>query len=123
MGLHLLRKRKRKCNVFGKKNYIKYYYIIIKNNKFQQNQLNQNQSCDSVLSFSLTKKIMDRFEGIWPKKRIILCKQSYPANSLRALSSKSDCIYHFPIDLVSNGRPFGSKSIRKWKTQSDFGLI
>ena len=27
---------------------------------------------------------------------------------------KSDCIYHFPIDLEPNGRPFGSKSIGKW---------
>ena len=26
---------------------------------------------------------------------------------------KSDCIYHFPIDLGPNGRPFGSKSIGK----------
>ena len=27
---------------------------------------------------------------------------------------KSDCIYHFPIDLESNRRLFGSKSIGKW---------
>ena len=27
---------------------------------------------------------------------------------------KSDCIYHFPIDLEPNGRPFGSKSVGKW---------
>ena len=27
---------------------------------------------------------------------------------------KSDCIYHFPIDLESNGRTFGSKSTGAW---------
>ena len=27
---------------------------------------------------------------------------------------KSDCIYHFPIDLELNGRPFAFKSIGKW---------
>ena len=26
---------------------------------------------------------------------------------------KSDCIYHFPINLEPNGRSFGSKSIGK----------
>jgi len=36
---------------------------------------------------------------------------------------KSDCIYHFQIDLELNGRLFGSKLFRKWWIQSDFGLI
>ena len=27
---------------------------------------------------------------------------------------KSDCVYNAPIDLESNGRPFGYKSIGKW---------
>ena len=27
---------------------------------------------------------------------------------------KSDCIYHFPIDLERNRRPFGSKSTGNW---------
>ena len=39
------------------------------------------------------------------------------------INPKSDCIYHFPIDLEPNGRPFGSKSTGKWEVQSDFGLI
>ena len=30
------------------------------------------------------------------------------------IKPKSDCIYHFPIDLETNGRPFGYKSIGKW---------
>ena len=30
------------------------------------------------------------------------------------INPKSDCIYHFPIDLDPNGRPFVSKSIGKW---------
>ena len=38
------------------------------------------------------------------------------------IDSESDCIYHFPIDLEPNGRPFGSKSIGGWWMQSDFGL-
>ena len=29
------------------------------------------------------------------------------------IKPKSDCSYHFPIDLEPNGRPFGSKSIVK----------
>ena len=33
------------------------------------------------------------------------------------------CIYHAPIDLKPNGRPFGSKSIGKWYIQPDFCLI
>ena len=36
---------------------------------------------------------------------------------------KSDCIYHFPMDLEPNGIPFCSKSIGKCYVQSDFGLI
>ena len=27
---------------------------------------------------------------------------------------KSDCIYHFPIDLEPNGNPLGSNSIGRW---------
>ena len=30
------------------------------------------------------------------------------------INLKSGCIYHFPVDLDPNGRPFGSKSIGKW---------
>ena len=30
------------------------------------------------------------------------------------INLKSECIYHFPIDLEPNGRPFGSKLIGKW---------
>ena len=30
------------------------------------------------------------------------------------INPKSDCIYQFPINLESNGRLFGSKSIGKW---------
>ena len=30
------------------------------------------------------------------------------------INPKLNCIYHFPIDLEQNGRPFGSKSIGKW---------
>ena len=30
------------------------------------------------------------------------------------IKPKSDCIYHFPIDLELNGRAFGSKSIGNW---------
>ena len=36
--------------------------------------------------------------------REIFSKQYY-------INPKSDCIYHFPVDLNSSGRPFGSKSI------------
>ena len=41
---------------------------------------------------------------------------SYPNHNPRyqaCIYIKSDCIYHFPIDLEPNGRPFGSKSIGK----------
>ena len=38
----------------------------------------------------------------------LLTEKSYLINP------KSVCINHFPIDLETNGRPFGSKSIRKW---------
>ena len=31
-----------------------------------------------------------------------------------SLKPKSDCIYHFLIDLEPNVRPFGFKSIGKW---------
>ena len=34
-----------------------------------------------------------------------------------------DCIYHFPMDLEPNGRPLRYRSIGKFYTQSDFGLI
>ena len=27
---------------------------------------------------------------------------------------KSNCIYYFPIDLETNGHPFGSEPIGKW---------
>ena len=30
------------------------------------------------------------------------------------INPKSDCIYYIPIDLESNGRLFGSKSVGKW---------
>ena len=30
------------------------------------------------------------------------------------INLKSDCIYHFPVNLDPNGRPFGSKSTGKW---------
>ena len=30
------------------------------------------------------------------------------------IKPKSDCIYHFPIDLERNGIQFGSRSIGKW---------
>ena len=43
--------------------------------------------------------------------------------NLFEIKPKSDCIYHAVIDLDSNGRPFGSKSIGAWSIQSDFGLI
>ena len=36
---------------------------------------------------------------------------------------KSNCIYHFPIDLEPDGCPFDYKSIGKWLLQSDFALI
>ena len=31
-----------------------------------------------------------------------------------SINPKSDCIYHFPIDLDPNGCPNGSKLIGKW---------
>ena len=37
--------------------------------------------------------------------------------------TKSDCIYHFPIDLEPNGIQFGSKSIGKCSIHYDFSLI
>ena len=36
---------------------------------------------------------------------------------------KSNCIYHFTIDLAPNGSSFGSNSIGKWYIQYDFSLI
>ena len=44
-------------------------------------------------------------------------------NQLWFLSNQaqSDCIYHFPIEFVSNGISFGWKSVGKWYLQSDFG--
>ena len=44
-------------------------------------------------------------------------------NSDSWIRSKSDCIYHYPIDVEPNGIPFGSKSITiyrfmTWKLQS-----
>ena len=36
---------------------------------------------------------------------------------------KSDCFYHFLIDLTPNRIPFGSKSIGKWLIQSDIILF
>ena len=46
--------------------------------------------------------------SIPPRTQILFFSKSYQVNP------KSDCIYHFPIDLEPNGRPFGSKVIGKW---------
>jgi len=54
--------------------------------------------------------------GVGPTHREIFSKY--------LIKPKSNCIYHFPIDLEQKRtRPSGSKSIGKWKTQSDFVLI
>ena len=37
--------------------------------------------------------------------------QFYYTEKSYQINPKSDCIYHFPVDLEPKGRPFGSKSI------------
>ena len=53
------------------------------------------------------------------------CRPTHREIFLKSYQIKpiSDCIYHFPIDLEPNRRPFCSKSIRKWYIQSNLGLI
>ena len=42
------------------------------------------------------------------------CQLGTQTENSYKINPKSDCIYHFPIDLKPNGRSFGFKSTGKW---------
>ena len=75
-------------------------------------KLNKDVWISVWLSRAFAYDHLERFQGeeisyFFTTQREIFLK-SYQ------IKPKSECIYHFLIDLEPNGRPFGSRSIGKW---------
>ena len=43
-----------------------------------------------------------------------LFKNKLSSRKAEIIRRTQNCVYNFPVDLKTNGRPFGPKSIEKW---------